>query len=169
MNEPLARTLRELRLSGLAASLDVRLQEAAGHGLNHLEFLELALQDELAVRKQRLFDRRLKAAGFRDQKRLEDFDWSFNPQIKRAQIFDIATCRFVREPKDILLVGPPGVGKSHIAQAIGQQAVRAGYTVIDRSIFDLVNDFLRTRRSPATSALRPATSSPTWSSSTTWA
>jgi DNA replication protein DnaC len=143
MNESLAKTLRELRLSGLAGTLDVRLQEAAGHGLNHLEFLELALQDEVAVRKQRLFDRRMKAAGFRDQKRLEDFDWSFNPQIKRQQIFDIATCRFVREPRDVLLVGPPGVGKSHIAQAIGQQAVRVGHIVLYRSIFDLVNDFIR--------------------------
>ncbi len=70
MNESIATTLRVLRLSGLAETLDVRLQEAAGNGLTHLEFLELLLQDELAVRKQRLLDRRTKSAGFRDQKTL---------------------------------------------------------------------------------------------------
>lgn len=143
MKEPLAKVLRELRLSGLAGTLDVRLQEAAGNGLTHLEFLELVLQDEVSVRKQRLYERRMTAAGFRDQKRLEDFDWNFNPGIKRAQIFELATCKFVRETKDVLLLGPPGVGKSHLAQAIGQQAVRTGMTVFYRSIFDLVNDFIR--------------------------
>ena len=143
MNGTLQTTLRKLRLSGLAQSLDVRLQEAAGHSLNHLEFLELLLQDELAVRGDRLIGRRLKAAGFRDQKTLEDFDWSFNPSIKRKQIFDLATCRFIREAHDVLLVGPPGVGKSHLVQAIGYQAIKTGLTVLYRSIFDIVRDFLR--------------------------
>ncbi len=97
----------------------------------------------MAVRKQRLYDRRMTAAGFRDQKRLEDFDWSFNAGIKRSQIYELASCRFVRESKDVLLIGPPGVGKSHIAQALGQQAVKSGLMVLYRSIFDLVNDFVR--------------------------
>ena len=143
MNEQLAKTLKELRLGGLAATLEVRLQEAAGNGLTHREFLDLLLQDEMAVRKQRLYDRRMTAAGFRDPKRLEDFDWAFNPGIKRQQVYELATCRFVRESKDVLLLGPPGVGKSHIAQALGQQAIRSGLTVLYRSIFDLVNDFVR--------------------------
>lgn len=142
MNEPLQNALKKLRLSGLAQTLDVRLQEAAGHGLNHAEFLELLVQDELAVRGERLLQRRLKAAAFRDQKTLEDFDWQFNPSIKRKQIFDLATCRFVRERRDVLLLGPPGTGKSHLAQAIGYQAIKAGLLVLYRSIFDVVRDFL---------------------------
>jgi len=142
MNEPLQNALKKLRLSGLARTLDVRLQEAVGHGLNHAEFLELLVQDELAVRGERLLARRQKAAAFRDQKTLEDFDWQFNPSIKRKQIFDLATCRFVRERRDVLLLGPPGTGKSHLAQAIGYQAIKAGLLVLYRSIFDVVRDFL---------------------------
>src|SRR6516162_7866695 len=87
MNERLRSALHQLYLSGLAQSLDVRLQEAAGHQLNHAEFLELVLQDELMVRQQRQIDRRVKAACFRQLKPLDDFDFAFNPSIKRAQIF----------------------------------------------------------------------------------
>jgi DNA replication protein DnaC len=142
MNESLQTTLRKLRLSGLAQSLDVRLQEAAGHSLSHAEFLELILQDELAVRTDRQVGRRVKAACFRETKTLEDFDWSFNPSIRKRQLFDLATCRFVREGRDVLLLGPPGVGKSHLVQAIGYQAIKAGFTVLYRSIFDVVREFL---------------------------
>jgi DNA replication protein DnaC len=73
---------------------------------------------------------------------LEDFDWSFNPSIPRKQVYDLASCRFLREGRDVLWLGPPGLGKSHLVQAIGYQAVKAGYTVLYRSVFDLVRDFL---------------------------
>jgi DNA replication protein DnaC len=142
MNDTLRQALKKLRLSGLLQNLEVRLQEAASHGLNHAEFLELVLQDELAVRSDRLLQRRLKAAGFRDLKTLDDFDWSFNPSIKKKQIFDLATCRFLRETRDLLWLGPPGIGKSHLVQALGYQAVKAGFLVLYRSIFDVVRDFL---------------------------
>jgi DNA replication protein DnaC len=142
MKDTLATSLRRLRLSGLAQSLDVRLQEAAGNGLNHLEFLELLLQDELAIRADRLMNRRVKAAVFREPKTLEDFDFSFNPSVKKKQIFELATCKFVREGRDVLLLGPPGTGKSHLAQAMGYQAIKIGHTVLYRSIFDVVRDFL---------------------------
>jgi DNA replication protein DnaC len=142
MNEGLRKMLRQLRLSGLLESLEIRLQEAAGNGLSHGEFLELILQDELVVRGNRLLERRIKTAEFRERKSLEDFDWSFNPSIPRKQIYDLATCRFLREGRDVLWLGPPGVGKSFMVQAIGYQAIKAGYTVYYRSIFDLVRDFL---------------------------
>jgi DNA replication protein DnaC len=142
MNESLQAALKKLRLSGLAQSLDVRLQEAAGHGLNHIEFLELILQDELAIRAERLMNRRIKTASFREPRTLENFDFAFNPSIKKRQVFDLATCRFVRESKDVLLLGPPGTGKSHLVQALGYQAIKAGMTVLYRSIFDVVRDFL---------------------------
>src|SRR5271156_4689104 len=142
MNEALRKTLKQLRLSGLLESLEVRLQEAAGHGLSHSEFLELILQDELAVRADRQFQRRFKAAEFRERKSLEDFDWSFNPSIPRKQVYDLASCRFLRERRDVLWLGPPGLGKSYLVQAIGYQAIKAGFTVFYRSIFDLVRDFL---------------------------
>lgn len=142
MNDTLLTALKKLRLSGLSQSLDVRLQEAAGHSLNHAEFLELILQDELAIRADRLMNRRITSAAFRDAKTLEDFDFSFNPSVKKKQIFELATCKFIREHRDLLLLGPPGTGKSHLVQAIGYQAIKAGHTVLYRSIFDVVRDFL---------------------------
>jgi len=142
MNEHLQTLLRQLRLSGLAQSLDVRIQEAAGHQLNYVEFLELILQDESLVRNQRQIERRVKVAQFRELKAFDDFDFSFNPSIKKKQIYDLATCRFVRENRDVLLLGPPGTGKSFLAQAIGYLAIKQGLLVLYRSIFDVVRDFL---------------------------
>jgi DNA replication protein DnaC len=142
MSDHLLPTLKKLRLSGLAQSLEVRLHEAATSGLNHREFLELLLQDELLIRNQRLIGRRTATANFREVRRLEDFDFSFNSTIKKNRIFDLATCKFIREHRDVLLVGPPGTGKSHLAQALGLAAIRSGFVVFYRSIFDTVRDFL---------------------------
>lgn len=105
MNASLRDALKRLRLSGLASSLEVRLEEAAAARLSHLEFLELVLQDELTVREDRLISRRINAADFREQKTLEDFDWQFNPTIKRQRIYELATGAFVRSGRDVLLAG----------------------------------------------------------------
>jgi DNA replication protein DnaC len=142
MNAKLAEQLKRLRLSGMAQTLEVRLQEATSNRLDHAEFLELVLADELAIRQERLVARGLKAAAFREQKTLEDFQWDFNRSIKKKQVYDLAAGSFVRQHRDVLLAGPPGVGKSHLVQAIGRQLVHAGFTVLYRSIFDAVRDFL---------------------------
>jgi DNA replication protein DnaC len=142
MTDSLRNALKKLRLSGLLESLEVRLQEAAGHSLSHSEFLELIVQDELVVRSDRQLQRRVKAACFRDLKTLDSFEWSFNPSIKKKQVFDLATGRFIREARDVLWLGPPGLGKSHLVQAIGYHALKAGFVVLYRSIFDVVRDFL---------------------------
>jgi DNA replication protein DnaC len=142
MKESLLSALKKLRLSGLSQTLEVRLAEAAGHSLSHAEFLELILQDELMVRHERLIDRRVKAAGFRELKPMADFDWSFNPSIKKKQIYDLACCRFIRESRDVLWMGPPGVGKSYLVQALAYEAIKQGFVVLYRSIFDVVRDFL---------------------------
>ena len=142
MKETLLSTLRKLRLSGLAQTLEVRLQEAVSHSLSHAEFLELILQDELSVRQERMIERRVKAAGFRELKPLSDFEWSFNPSIKKKQIYDLACCRFIREHRDVLWMGPPGVGKSFLVQALAYEAIKQGFVVLYRSIFDVVRDFL---------------------------
>jgi hypothetical protein len=106
MTETMLNCLKKLRLSGLAETLDVRLQEAAGNRLSHAEFLELALKDELTVRQSRMIARRTKAACFRELKTLEDFNWEFNPGIKRQRVYDLATGDFVRKAQDVLLIGP---------------------------------------------------------------
>jgi DNA replication protein DnaC len=143
MKDALHQALKQLRLSGLCQNLEIRLQEASGNHLSHAEFLELLVQDELTVRRDRLIQRRVKAAGFRDLRTLEDFDWQFNPSISRKQVYELATGRFIEAHRDVLLLGPPGVGKSHLVQALGYQAIRAGWVVYYRSIFDVVRDFLR--------------------------
>ena len=169
MHDALQAALTKLRLSGPAAAPDVRLQEAQGNSLKHVEFLELILQDELAVRNERLIARRTKVAAFREAKTLEDFDWQFNPTVKKKQIFDLATCRFVREARDVLLLGPPGPGQSNLVQALGYQAIKSGFTVLYRSIFDLVRDFLHDEALGGQEKTCSSTSSPTCWQSTTWA
>ncbi len=140
MNQQIKSALKRLRLSGLLDTLEVRLQEAQGNGLSHMEFLELIIGDEIALREDRAIGRRVKAARFREMKTIEDFEFDFNPSIGRKQIMELATCRFIREQRDILFTGPPGVGKSHLAQAIGHQAAKMGYAVLYRSIFDTVGE-----------------------------
>jgi DNA replication protein DnaC len=142
MRPSLMQTLRQLRLSGLAQSLEVRLSEAVGNRLDHAEFLELILQDELNVRSSRSIGRRVKAAMFRETKNLDEFDFTFNTSIKRKQIHDLAAGQFIRDKADVLLLGPPGVGKSFLVQAVGHQIIKAGFLVLYRSIFDLARDFL---------------------------
>lgn len=148
MNQHLPQYARQLRLSGLLSSLELRLQEARTHQLPYEQFLELVFQDELNIRQQRLIDKRIKAAGFRDQKTLEDFDWTFNSSIKRQQIYDLAAGHFIGQRRDLLFIGPPGLGKSHLAQAIGYNAIKAGFQVRYCSIFDLVRQ-LQADQSPA--------------------
>lgn len=135
--------LKELYLSGLRQTLEVRLQEATANRLSHSEFLELLLQDELNVRHQRRLFRRTQEAEFRQLKTLEDFDWQFNPSIQRKSIYELATGNFIRQHDDLLFIGPPGVGKTHLAQAIGYCVIQMGMHVLYRSIFDLVRDFLK--------------------------
>jgi DNA replication protein DnaC len=134
--------LHDLRLSGLADTLAVRLQEAAASRLTHEEFLTLILHDELNVRRQRQIQRRVKTADFHTLKLLDDFDWRFNPSIPKKEIYELAAGHFIRAKTDALFIGPPGVGKTHLAQAIGYEAIKQGFLVRYRSIFDLVRDFL---------------------------
>lgn len=143
MRTSLENALKQLRLSGAKDNLELRLQEAMGNNLGHAEFLELLLQDELLIREQRTIKRRIKKADFRDLKSLEDFDFSFNTNIKRSEIYQLAAGHFIREAGDLLFIGPPGVGKSHLAQGIGYSAIKSGFNVYYRSIFDLVRDFNR--------------------------
>jgi hypothetical protein len=116
-------TLRQLRLSGLLQTLAVRLQEAAAGRLGHGEFLELLLQDERNVRHQRRLARRTNAADFRARKTLAAFDWWFHPTINRQQICELAAGNYLRAGKAILFPGPPGIGKTHWAQALGYEAI----------------------------------------------
>ena len=134
--------LKKLRLSGLLQSLELRVREAADDSLAHVEFLYRLLCDEVERRDGRQLQLRLGRAGFEQSKSLEDFDFHFNPQVPKARIIDLATCNFVPRHDNVVLMGPAGVGKSHIAQALGHRACRAGYRVL----YTQANDMLRQLR-----------------------
>lgn len=122
--------LKQLRLSGILDSLESRNREAIAAKLAYPEFLAMLIQDEVARREQKKFNLRIRRAGFRSQKTIEEFDFNFNPTINQAFILELATARFVAEPANILIAGPCGTGKSHLAQALGHASVRQGYDVI---------------------------------------
>ncbi len=122
--------LKQLRLSGILESLPARNREAIEKKLPFTDFLALLIQDEVARREQKKFATRVRRAGFRGEKTLEGFDFAFNPHIDQAQIADLATGRFIEEKVAVLIAGPCGTGKSHIAQALGHAAVRLGYDVL---------------------------------------
>ena len=137
----LQRALRQLRLSGLAAGLDTRLLQAQSERLAPIDFLSLLVQDELLRRQDRLLERRLKQAAFRDpDKRLDSFDLDFNKKTNRRLIFELATARFVAQHEDGLFLGPPGTGKSHLAQAIGFAVLQQGHRVLYREAHALVEE-----------------------------
>lgn len=122
--------LKQLRLSGILDSLDERNREAIKSKLSYPEFLALIIQDEAQRREQKKYGMRLRRAGFRGDKTLEGFDFDFNPTIDQKLIADLASCRFIEEKVALLIAGPCGTGKSHIAQAIGHCAVRRGFDVM---------------------------------------
>jgi DNA replication protein DnaC len=128
--DELVPVLKKLRLSGVLQTLDLRTKEAVDDNLGHVEFLFRLCMDEVERREAKQLDLRLRRASFENAKSLQDFDWSFNPKIQKAKIVDLAACHFVEKNENVLLVGPSGVGKSHLAQAIGQRACRAGYSVV---------------------------------------
>ena len=121
--------LKQLRLSGILDSLESRNRQAIEDQMSYLDFLATIVTDEIARRTHKRLASALRRANFRNQKTLEEFDFTFNPNINRALITDLASCRFIEEKVPILIVGPCGTGKSHIAQALGHCAIRAGYDV----------------------------------------
>jgi len=123
----------------MAATLPTRIVQAQAESLCPHDFLANLVQDELHRRADRLIERRVKHAGFRDRGRtLDNFDFAFNPRMDKKLIFELASCRFVAEQKDGLFLGPPGTGKSHLAQAIGLAAIHHGYDVLYREAHALV-------------------------------
>jgi DNA replication protein DnaC len=139
--DELDRALRQLRLGGMAEVLTVRAQQARAESLGPLDFLGLLVHDELQRRRDRLVDRRVKHAMFRDSKTLDTFNWNFNP-IDRALIFELATGRFIEQHDDVLILGNAGVGKSHIAQGIAMAAIHAGFRVLYREAHTLFEELV---------------------------
>lgn len=137
----LQRALRQLRCSGIAGALEARLREAQIEKLAPIDFLSRLVQDELIRRQARLLERRVKPAGFRDVgKRLDTFALDFNRKMNRALVFELATARWITQHEDALFLGPPGTGRSHLAQALGFAVIQQGHRVLYREAHVLVEE-----------------------------
>ena len=133
--------LRQLRLGGMAAVLETRLHQAQAEAMAPIDLISILVSDELTRRGDRLLERRKKQAGFRDpHKTLDNFDFGFNKKMNRSLVFDLATGTFISRREDALFLGPPGTGKSHLAQAIGQAAIQQGYKVLYREAHTLLDE-----------------------------
>lgn len=137
----LNRALRQLRLGAMAAVLETRLQQAQAEPMAPIDLISCLVTDELNRRSQRLLERRCKQAQFRDpNKTLESFDFQFNKKMNRSLVFDLASAAFIARREDALFLGPPGSGKSHLAQAIGVAAIQQGYRVLYREAHSLLEE-----------------------------
>jgi DNA replication protein DnaC len=134
LKHQLAGQLRQLRLSGVLETLEARNRQAIDDKWSFMEFLSRILEDEVERRSQKQLHLRLRRGALNSAKTLEGFDFNFNPNLNRQQILELATCEFVRQKRNLLICGPTGVGKSHLAQAVGQEAARQGLDVLFTSV-----------------------------------
>ena len=141
----LERSLRALRLSGMIATLQARAQQVAHQQMDFIEAFAALVQDELDRRRSRLLGRRFALSGLTERKDLNDFDWRYNPKLPKRDILELTTLKFIEAREGALLIGTPGVGKSHVAKAIAQLAVQRGYKVLYREAHTLIEEINEAR------------------------
>ena len=124
------KALKQLRLSGVRATLETRLIESQASNLSFIETFSALLQDELDRRQSRLLERRYQLSGLEERASLAEFDWGYNPKIPKRTCFELHTLKFIAEGDSALLIGQPGTGKSHVAKAIAYAALRSGLRVL---------------------------------------
>ena len=138
MNSTLSKDLRNLKLSGIAKTLEVRNEQAIKEKLSYMEFLELLIEDEFANRKDNSYKKRFQKAHFPFTKTLEEYDFNFQPTLNRQEIYNLATCEFIRKKENVVFIGPPGTGKTHLSISIGIKALQQGYKVIFTTVSDMM-------------------------------
>ena len=141
----LERALRSLRLSGMTATLEARAMQVASHQMDFIEAFSWLVQDELDRRRSTLLNRRYALSGLPEREDLTDFDWSYNPDLPKRDILKLATLKFIDAHENLLAIGPPGVGKSHVAKALAHRAIQRGDKVIYREARDLVEYIVQAR------------------------
>jgi len=141
----LERSLRSLRLSGMATTLQARAMAVDTQTMNFVEGFGWLVQDELDRRQSTLLERRYKLSGLSERKDLKDFDWSYNPRLPKRDVLELAALKFIDTREDVLLLVPPGTGKSHIAKALALMAVQRVYKVHYREAHQLLEDIMEAR------------------------
>jgi len=137
--ENLKTKLRQFKLAGIVKSLEIRNKFAIDNNISYLEFMELLMDDELVNRKANSFGKRLIKSKINTMKSIDEFDFNYQPKLNKKHILDLASCRFINENKNIVLMGKPGVGKTHLANALGLEALKQGYNVLFLHINDLID------------------------------
>lgn len=138
MNSTLIKNLRDLKLSGAAKSIEVRNEQAIKEKLSYMEFLELLIDDELANRKDNGYKKRFQKAHFPFTKTLEEYEFNFQPTLNRQEIYNLATCEYIRKKENVVFIGPPGTGKTHLSISLGIKALHQGYKVIFTTVSDMM-------------------------------
>lgn len=142
----LERALRGLRLSGMIDTLQARALQVASHEADFLEAFSWLVQDELDRRRSRLQVRRFALSGLPERKTLQELDWSYNTRLPKRDVLELSTLKFIEAREDILLIGPPGTGKSHVGKALALLAVERGYKVLYREAHQLIEDITEARQ-----------------------
>jgi DNA replication protein DnaC len=145
LSHPLLPKLKQLRLSGIATTLNERAAKATANSIRPVDFLALLLEDELDRRQQSRHDRFVRRAGFQQIKLLADFNFDAAPTLDRSLVMTMATCQFIRRHENRILCGRTGLGKSHLAAAIGFETIKLGYTVIWTSAHEMLADLFAGR------------------------
>lgn len=141
----LERNLKTLRLSGMVATMQARALQVASHEMDFIEALSWLVQDEMDRRQSNLLERRFKLSGLPERKLLRDFDWSYNPKVPKRDVLELGALKFIDAKEDLLLIGPPGTGKSHVGKALALLAVERGHKVIYREAHELVGQITEAR------------------------
>lgn len=137
--------LRGFKLSGMANTLEIRMKQATEESLGYAEFLGMLLEDEVARRSDNRRGRLYKGARLPFEKGLEDFDFTFQPSIKKQEILELATCRFIEKKANLMLIGQPGTGKTHLSVALALEALGRGKTVLFTSVWEMINQLQQSR------------------------
>lgn len=136
---------REFKLSGMVENLEIRLKQAEGESLSYTEFLGMLLEDEINRRSDNKRGRLYKGAKLPFEKGIEDFDFTFQPSIKKQEILELSTCRFIEKKANLIFIGQPGTGKTHLSVAIALQALGRGKTVLFTTVWDMINQLQQSR------------------------
>lgn len=143
--ESLESKLRYLRMSAIQQSLETRNQYALEHQLSYLEFFELLVEDECARRKSNAYQQRLSKSKLKANKTLDYYDFAFQPQLDKKRIQDLMGCRYIDQQQNIILMGKPGTGKTHLANAFGLQALQHGHSVLFTHVHSLLDKLVQAR------------------------